>query len=107
MFGRKDRERPGEISLAGHQFGERAVEVARLWVPDRGPSTCLVRPELLTEPEMFGIVLSDAMSQGATALSRHRDLSEADAFLRIWRGVTFRQTSGATGENAGRKGRCL
>ena len=87
MFGKKGAAHPAEISVAGYDFLGQSVEVARLWVEDEGPATCLIQPERLAEPEMFGMLLVDAIRHGARAFSQCYGMSEDEALSRIWQGV--------------------
>jgi len=87
MSGRKPSARPGEISVADFDFLDGSVEVARLWVENRGQSTCLIQPDRLADPEMFGMLLVDAVRHGAKAFSQSHGIAEDEALDRIWQGV--------------------
>jgi hypothetical protein len=88
MWGKKrPAAHPAEISIEGYDFLDKSVEVARLWVEHRGPATCLIQPDRLAEPEMFGVLMVDAIRHGARAFSQCCGVSEEEALNRIWQGV--------------------
>ena len=87
MLGMKGSEHPEAISVAGLDLLDNSVEVARLWVENEGPATCIIQPERLAEPEMFGMLMVDAIRHGARAFSQCYGMTEQDALSRIWRGV--------------------
>ncbi len=87
MFGRKQGTHPDAISIEGLDLLDKSVEVARLWVENEGPATCIIQPERLEEPEMFGMLMVDAIRHGARAFAQCYGLTEEDALRRIWQGV--------------------
>lgn len=76
-----------QIDVEGYDFLDNSVEVARLWVEHGGPATCLIQPERLTEPEMFGMLMVDAIRHGAIAFSQCLGITETEALARIWAGL--------------------
>jgi len=98
MFGRKkSASHPGAISIGEYDFLDASVEVARLWVEDNGPATCIIQPERLSEPEMFGMLIVDAVRHGARAYSQCYGMSEEEALTRIWKGVDMERAHNTTG----------
>jgi hypothetical protein len=87
MFGRKQGAHPDAISIDGLDLLDNSVEVARLWVENEGPATCIIQPERLAEPEMFGMLMADAIRHGARAFSQCYGMTEDEALSRIWQGV--------------------
>jgi hypothetical protein len=77
----------GQISLAGYDFLESSVEVARLWVENGGPATCIIQPERLSEPEMFGMLMVDTVRHAARAYSQCYGMPEGEALERVWAGL--------------------
>ena len=75
------------ISVDGCDFLDQSVEVARLWVENGGPATCLIQPEWLAEPEMFGMLMVDAIRHAATAYAQCQGIDENVALQRIWVGL--------------------
>ncbi len=76
-----------QISVEGYDFLDQSVEVARLWVENDGPATCLIQPERLAEPEMFGMLMVDAIRHAAVAFSQCHGIPESAALARIWTGL--------------------
>lgn len=76
-----------EIAVEGIDNLDRSVEVARLWVENAGPATCVIQPERLAKPEMFGMLMVDAIRHAAVAFGQCYGLSEAEALRRIWAGL--------------------
>jgi hypothetical protein len=87
MFGKKGIQHPEAISVEGLDLLDNSVEVARLWVEDGGPATCIIQPERLAEPEMFGMLMVDAIRHGARAFSQCYGMTEEEALSRVWQGV--------------------
>ncbi|KRA84200.1 DUF5076 domain-containing protein [Altererythrobacter sp. Root672] len=75
------------ISIDTARPKDSSVEVARLWIEDRGTATCLIEPGRLAEPEMFGTLMVDAIREAARAFSCHDGIPEEEAWNRIWTGV--------------------
>lgn len=96
MFGKKKKSL-SEIDVNGFDFLEQSTEVARLWVEDNGPATCLIQPDKLAEPEMFGMLMTDTVRHGARAYAQCYGLSEEEALERIWRGVEMEREKNTTG----------
>lgn len=99
MFGKKPRPNPGAISVDEYDFLDNAVEVARLWVENEGPATCIIQPERLAEPEMFGMLMVDTIRHGARAFAQCYGMSEEDALHRIWSGLEMERAHETTGLN--------
>ena len=98
MFGRKpEAGHPDEISIAGYDFLGDSVEVARLWIENDGPATCLIQPDILAEPEMFGMLMVDTIRHAARAYSQCYGISEEDALQRIWAGLDAERDHNTTG----------
>lgn len=76
-----------QISVDGYDFLDNSVEVARLWVENNGPATCLIQPERLSEPEMFGMLMVDAIRHAAVAFAQCQGIAEDQALARIWAGL--------------------
>ena len=74
-----------ELTLCHSELPHGAVEVARLWITNGGPATCLIRPDRLAEPEMFGMLMVDAARHAAEAFARHDGLPFGEVLNRIWR----------------------
>ena len=97
MFGKKSTAHPGAIAVDGYDFLDNSVEVARLWVEDRGPATCLIQPDRLAEPEMFGMLMVDAVRHAARAYAQCYGMSEDRALERIWQGLDAERGTNTTG----------
>lgn len=95
MFGKKSN--PNAIDVDGFDFLENSVEVARLWVENEGPATCLIQPDKLAEPEMFGLLMVDTIRHGARAYAQCYGMSEEEALKRIWDGVDMERSHNTTG----------
>ena len=76
-----------EIDVSSFDFLSDSTEVARLWVEDNGPATCLIMPDKLKRPETFGLLMVDAIRHGARAYAQCYGMSEREALQRIWSGV--------------------
>ena len=98
MFGKKTAPaHPGAIDVAGYDFLAESVEVARLWVENEGPATCLIQPDRLAEPEMFGMLMVDTVRHAAIAYSQSLGIPEEQALERIWKGLDMERASNTTG----------
>ncbi len=103
MFGRKSSGRQaraahdGEIDIADMDFLRDSREVARLWVENNGPATCLIQPDILRESEMFGMLMVDTIRHAARAYAQCHGLSEEEALSRIWQGVDMERANNTTG----------
>jgi Domain of unknown function (DUF5076) len=75
------------IFVDGLEILDNSYEVARLWVENGGPATCIIQPERLVAPEMFGMLMVDAIRHAAVAFSQCYGTSEAEALARIWSGL--------------------
>jgi hypothetical protein len=64
-----------------------SVEIARLWVTNRGPSTVFINAGPLADPVMFGMLLADTAHHGAKAYAQQYGISEEEALSRIWQGL--------------------
>ena len=96
MFGKK-KALAGEIDVSGFDFLSDSTEVARLWVEDEGPATCIIQPDKLAEPEMFGLLMVDSVRHGARAYAQCYGMSEEEALKRIWDGVDMERANNTTG----------
>ena len=74
-----------ELTLCYSDLPHGSVEVARLWITNGGPATCLIRPDRLAEPEMFGMLMVDAARHAAEAFARHDGLPFGEVLNCIWR----------------------
>ncbi|WP_230279476.1 DUF5076 domain-containing protein [Croceicoccus sp. Ery15] len=97
MFGRKPAVHAGAIDIVGMDFLNNSQEVARLWVEPDGPATCLIQPDRLEMPEMFGMLLVDSIRHGARAYAQCHGMSEEEALRRIWAGVDMERETNTTG----------
>jgi Domain of unknown function (DUF5076) len=95
MSGREPLARRA-IAVEGYDFLDNSVEVARLWVENGGPATCLIQPERLAEPEMFGMLMVDTIRHAAIAYSQCHGISEAEALARIWEGLDMERGDHST-----------
>ncbi len=75
------------IMVDDYDFLDKPHEVARLWVEDQGPATCLIQPDKLEQPEMFGMLMVDAIRHGARAFAQAHGIAENEALEKIWAGV--------------------
>jgi len=102
MFGdgKKDQTsaetRQGAIAVDDFDFLESSVEVARLWIENEGPATCLIQPDVLQEPEMFGMLMVDTIRHAARAYAQCYGLAEREALTRIWQGVEMESQNTTT-----------
>jgi len=76
-----------QIHVEGYDFLDRSLEVARLWVQNGGPATCIIDPTLLREPEMFGMLMVDTVRHAARAYAQCYGMTENAALSRIWDGL--------------------
>lgn len=76
-----------QIAVEGFDFLDQSVEVARLWVQNGGPATCIIDPSVLGAPEMFGMLMVDAIRHAARAYAQCYGLTEDAALTRIWAGL--------------------
>ncbi len=104
MFGRGKKDvagqsaetRPGAIAVDEFDFLENAKEVARLWVENNGPATCIIQPDVLAEPETFGLLMVDTIRHAARAYAQCYGIGEEEALARIWNGVAMEQETHTT-----------
>ncbi|HEX8527773.1 DUF5076 domain-containing protein [Allosphingosinicella sp.] len=78
---------------------DNSVEIARLWVNLKGPSTSFINTVTMSDPLWFGRLLADAAMNGARAYSQVQNIDEAEAMARIWEGLDLERVR-RTGENA-------
>ncbi|HEY6965787.1 MAG TPA: DUF5076 domain-containing protein [Erythrobacter sp.] len=76
-----------QIDVEGFDFLDRSVEVARLWVQNGGPATCIIDPGLLQQPELFGMLMVDTVRHAARAYAQCYGMTEGEALDRIWTGL--------------------
>ena len=88
---------PGALDVDGIDVLQNAVEVARLWVENNGPATCIINPGVLQEPEMFGMLMVDCIRHASRAYAQAHGLSEEAALERIWQGVDMERDRNTTG----------
>ncbi len=98
MFGNKKRggRFNNAISVDQFDFLDQSHEVARLWVEDGGGATCIIQPENLEMPEMYGMLMVDSIRHGARAYAQAQDISEAEALDRIWAGLDAERNRNTT-----------
>lgn len=86
MFGSKKRGGRFNNAIAVDQFDflDQSHKVARLWVEDGAGATCIIQPENLEMPEMFGMLMVDSVRHGARAYAQAQGISETEALTRIW-----------------------
>ncbi|WOE76027.1 DUF5076 domain-containing protein [Alterisphingorhabdus coralli] len=87
----------GAINLDGLDILDNSAEVARLWVENNGPATCIINPTLLEQPEMFGLLMVDCVRHAARAYAQAAGMTEVEALARIWNGVDMERESHTTG----------
>ncbi|MEO9468372.1 DUF5076 domain-containing protein [Parasphingorhabdus sp.] len=98
MFGNKKKGGRYENAIAVDDFDflDQSHEVARLWVEDGAGATCLIQPEKLERPEMFGMLMVDCIRHGSRAYAQAHGISEADALEMIWAGVDVERKRNTT-----------
>ncbi|WP_379552591.1 DUF5076 domain-containing protein [Erythrobacter sp. W53] len=96
MFGKKQADF-AEIDVSSFDFLADSVEVARLWVENEGPATCIIQPDKLEDPRHFGLLMVDAIRHGARAYAQCYGISEEDALAAIWQGVDMERANNTTG----------
>ncbi|MFC7537953.1 DUF5076 domain-containing protein [Sphingomonas sp. GCM10030256] len=78
----------GAINVASQREAlADSTEIARLWVEDGGPGTFFINAHKMPEPEMFGMMMADAIRHGARAYAHALEISEAEAEAMIWQGL--------------------
>ena len=87
---------PNAISVEGLDFLSNSHEVARLWVEDQGPATCIIQPDRLEDPEMFGMLMVDTIRHAGRAFASYLNISEAKALNRIWSGLDAERDESTT-----------
>ncbi len=85
------------IAVDDFDFLDDSHEVARLWVENGGPATCLIQPDKLQEPEMFGMLMVDTIRHGARAFAQAQGISEQEALEKIWWGLDAERGKNTTG----------
>jgi len=85
------------IPLGDAPLGERAAEVARVWVTDGGGATVLIDPGVLGDAEMFGVLMADTIDHAARAHASAMGMREEQAAALIWRGVDRARAAIAAG----------
>ena len=94
--GNTAKPHPGAIAVEGIDVLDNSLEVARLWIEDGGPATCLINPEILGEPEMFGLLMVDTIRHAARAYAQCYGMPEDEALGRILEGVQMETASPTT-----------
>jgi hypothetical protein len=85
----------GAINVAGQrEVLADSTEIARLWVEDGGPGTFFINATKMPEPEMFGMMMADAIRHGARAYAHALDIPEDEAETAIWAGLDEERASG-------------
>ena len=84
---RSDETHPNALSVKEYGFLENSYEVARLWVEDGGPASCIIKPDNLVTPEMFGMLMVDTVRHAGRAYAQYLGVTETDALARIWAGL--------------------
>ncbi len=99
MFGNKNKggRFDNAISVKDFDFLDQSHEVARLWVEDGAGATCIIQPEHLEKPEMFGMLMVDSIRHGARAYAQAQDIPESEALARIWAGLDAERQHSTTG----------
>ncbi|WP_422345490.1 DUF5076 domain-containing protein [Parasphingorhabdus sp.] len=98
MFGKKKQGGRFDNAIAVDQFDflDQSHEVARLWVEDGAGATCIIQPEHLEMPEMFGMLMVDSIRHGSRAFAQAQGISEAEALSRIWAGLDAERNRNTT-----------
>jgi hypothetical protein len=85
----------GAIDVAGQRETlADSTEIARLWVEDGGPGTFFINAYKMPEPEMFGMMMADAIRHGARAYAHALEISENEAEALIWAGLDEERANG-------------
>ena len=92
-----DELHPNAISVKDCGFLDNSYEVARLWVEDGGPATCVIRPDTLVTPEIFGMLMVDTVRHAGRAFAQYLGLTETEALGRIWAGPDAERNYPTTG----------
>ena len=89
MFGRKKGQGrfDNAIAVDSFDFFDHSHEVARLWVEDGAGATCIIQPDKLERPEMFGMLMVDCIRHGARAYAQAQGITEEAALAMIWTGL--------------------
>jgi hypothetical protein len=82
-------EPKNRIDLDGVEVlsADHSVEIARLWVTDRGPSTVFINAGPLADPFAFGVLLADTAHHAAKAYAKAHGMTEEEALAKIWEGL--------------------
>ncbi|MEP2102479.1 MAG: DUF5076 domain-containing protein [Parasphingorhabdus sp.] len=98
MFSKKNKgdRFDNAISVEQFDFLDQSHEVARLWVEDGAGATCIIQPENLEKPEMFGMLMVDSIRHGARAYAQAQGISEDEALTRIWAGLDAERNHSTT-----------
>ena len=81
------------IPLDGVTLGKDSAEVARIWITNQRGSTVLIDPGVLSDAEMFGVLMADTIDHAAKAHAHMLGITEAQAAALIWRGVDRARTA--------------
>lgn len=85
----------GAINIASQrEVLANSSEIARLWAEDGGPGTFFVNAYKMPEPEMFGMMMADAICHGARAYAHALEISEDEAEALIWAGLDEERANG-------------
>lgn len=68
-------------------LGPKSAEVARIWVTDHKGSTVLIDAGVLSDAEMFGVLMADTIDHAARAHAAALGITVEQAAALIWRGV--------------------
>jgi len=68
-------------------LGAESAEVARIWITNRKGSTVLIDAGVLSDAEMFGVLMADVIDHAAKAHAAALGMTEEQAAVLIWRGV--------------------
>lgn len=64
-----------------------SAEVARIWITNGKGSTVLIDAGVLSDAEMFGVLMADTIGHAARAHAQALELTEEQALALIWRGL--------------------
>ena len=85
----------GAINVASQRETlANSSEIARLWAEDGGPGTFFINAYKMPEPEMFGMLMADAIRHGARAYAHALEISEDEAEALIWVGLDAERANG-------------